>query len=184
MKRRQCRRYIIQVLTRKGAYAVVDACNKKSPLPGDSQRLVHDCLVVANDVDPGKLGEDLHKSREHEPAPPLGHLEHGRPPRHREGLFGVDGRLDLVELVVNPFVVVAVIVQPAYDRLGLLELVGGDEVARRLGEPEHAKGEERGRKGLKRQREAPLEGRGGGHVGAAVANPRRHNEADANHLLG
>lgn len=45
-----------------GANTVVDANNKDVPATRDTKRVVHDSLVVVDDVDVGHLSEDLDKS--------------------------------------------------------------------------------------------------------------------------
>lgn len=170
-------------LTRKRAHAIVDAGHEQAPLAGDTERLVHDGLVVVDDIDSGELGEDLHERRENEAAPPLRHREHDAPPGDGKTLLGVDRRLDLVELVLDPFIVGAVVVQLVQDGPALFQAVRGDQVARRLGEPEHADGEQGGGQGLEGEREAPGEGGRLGDVVASVADPGGDDETDPNHLL-
>ena len=169
-------------LTGNGAHAVVDARHEQIGLPRDPERLVHHRLVVPDDINTRELRKDLNERRERQPPPPLRHLEHDAPPGRGDGLLGVNGHLDLVELVLDPVVVRPVVVQLDQHALALVEAVGGDEVAGGLGGPEHADGEEGRGQGLEGKGEAPLEG-GVGHVVAAVADPRRDDEADADHLL-
>ena len=52
-----------------------------------------------------KLSKDLNQSSEHKTLSPLGNLEHDQPAWCGGGLLSIDGKLDLVELRLDPLVV-------------------------------------------------------------------------------
>lgn len=143
--------------TSNRSHAVVNAGHENVGLPGEAQSLVHDGLVVADDVDARELGEDLDQRAQHEAATPLRDLEHDQPSLSRLALLGIDSELDLVELSLDPFLVAPVVVQLPQDLHAFLQLIRGNQMSGRLGKPDHTDSEQDGRDGLERKRETPLE---------------------------
>ncbi len=93
----------------------------------------------------------------HEACPPLRDGKHDAPSRDSDGLFGSDGGLDLMELLLDPVLVGAVIMQLPQHTHCLFLAVNLHEVPGRLWEKHDAADEHEGRGCLKRERKPPLE---------------------------
>ena len=59
---------------------------------------------------------------------PSGDLKHNRPARCCDGFLSLDGNLDLVEFLVDPVFVTAVVVQLVQNSQCFVTIVGLDEV--------------------------------------------------------
>ena len=139
------------------ANAIVYARHQQVRVPGDAESIVHDGLVVANDVDASELGEDLHKHAVHEPQSPLRHGEHDAPARCSNGFLGCDCGLDFMEFSLDPILVLTIVMELLEDLHSLIFAVCLYKMAGRLGEEKKADKQDHGWDGLKGKGKSPLE---------------------------
>jgi hypothetical protein len=176
--------------------------------PGDEQRavalyakiVVHDRLVVADDVDtenvvsicysstkacsPCHLPEELDRRCVQQSGAPSRDLEHDRPTWRRDSLLGFNGELDLVELLVDPVLVGPVIMQLVQDSQRLITAVSLNEVPGTFWKEHDAENQQKTGDALDRERKAPGERAGIGYLRGSVAHPCRDDETNTDHLLG
>lgn len=162
---------------------VVDSGNEQVSGTLDSKALVHDCLVVVDDIDTGHLSEDLDHRGMHKTSSPLRYSEHDTPARCSDRFLGSDGSLDLVELLVDPIVVPAVVVQLAEHTHGLVLAVRLQKMSGRFGKERHTNHEHHAWKRLECKGKSPRERTGCWDMMTPVTDPGGDDETNADHLL-
>lgn len=151
-------------------------------MPSDPERVVHDRLVVVDDVDSGHLSEhldchavtDTHtqvsrsRNRASQPdrqterenvqqsCPPLWYAKHDSPTGGCDCLLRLNRGFDLGVFPLNPLLVGTVEMQLSEHLHGLLITPLFDQMSWRLGQEEHSHDENQGRDSLKGQGKSPL----------------------------
>lgn len=99
------------VLTDKRTDAVVNTGYEKRLASLNAKCLVHNELIVCNDVDATELSKDLNSDTVHQSSSPLRNSEHDGPAWSSYSLFGENSSLNIVELLVDPIIYMAALVR-------------------------------------------------------------------------